>query len=229
MIGVFDYTVILTYLSAVSAGLGILASVSGGGHPYIGVFFLLFCGMCDAFDGKVARSKKNRTDYEKRFGIQIDSLSDILAFGVLPICIGTSMIRISPVFNEFMNGLSESRKEWIDMAALYSIMALYLLEGLIRLAHYNVTEEFRQNKTDAERKYYEGLPITSAAIIFPSILLLQYVSSMDITIAYFMAMCITGALFVSKIRIPKFSSKGILILVGIGMVEFIVLIIALVF
>ena len=96
MLGFYDYTVLLTYLSLVSAGTGIVVSLSGGGHPFIGVFLLLFCGLCDAFDGKVARTKKNRTDMERRYGIQIDSLSDLVAFGVLPACIGIAMLRTSP-------------------------------------------------------------------------------------------------------------------------------------
>ena len=41
MIGFYNYTTLLTYLSLVSAGLGIVISLSGGGHPFIGVFFLL--------------------------------------------------------------------------------------------------------------------------------------------------------------------------------------------
>ena len=40
------------------------------------------------FDGKVARTKKDRTDFEKDNGIQLDSLSDLLAFGLLPAAIG---------------------------------------------------------------------------------------------------------------------------------------------
>ena len=43
MIGVYDYTVILTYLSALSAGIGIIVSLNGTGHPYYGTFFLLAC------------------------------------------------------------------------------------------------------------------------------------------------------------------------------------------
>ena len=44
MIGFFDYTVILTYLSLLSAGLGVLVSLHGDGHPYWGVAFLLISG-----------------------------------------------------------------------------------------------------------------------------------------------------------------------------------------
>ena len=95
MIGFYDYTVILTYLSLLSGASGIIVCLNGIGHPYLGMFFLLFSGLCDTFDGKVARSKKNRTSQEKLFGIQIDSLSDLVAFGVLPACIGIAMLRCS--------------------------------------------------------------------------------------------------------------------------------------
>ena len=81
MIGFFDYTVWLTYASLLSAIVGIFVSLSGFGHPFIGTFFLLFSGLCDAFDGKVARTKPNRTKMERNYGIQIDSLADLVAFG----------------------------------------------------------------------------------------------------------------------------------------------------
>ena len=111
MIGVYDYTVILTYLSMISACTGIVISLSGGGHPYIGIFFLLFCGLLDAFDGKVARHKKNRTTLETNFGIQIDSLSDLVAFGVLPSCIGVALIKSAP----FFTSLTESDNPFLSV------------------------------------------------------------------------------------------------------------------
>ena len=93
MIGFYDYTVILTYLSILSGTAGIILCLNGIGHPYLGMFFLLFSGLCDTFDGKVARMKKDRTAEMKRFGIQIDSLADLIALGVLPACIGMAMFR----------------------------------------------------------------------------------------------------------------------------------------
>ena len=91
MIGYFNYTMILTYMSIASASLGIIVTLAFG-NPYAGMFCLLFSGLCDAFDGKVARTKKNRSDTERKYGIQIDSLSDIVAFGVLPVCIGVAIL-----------------------------------------------------------------------------------------------------------------------------------------
>ena len=80
MLGFYNYTMYLTYLSLASAATGIIISLTGIGHPFIGAGLLLVCGLCDAFDGKVARTKKDRTDLERRYGIQLDSLSDIVAF-----------------------------------------------------------------------------------------------------------------------------------------------------
>lgn len=56
MIGFYSYTVILTYLSLVFAMVGIHLSVIGA---YQWSFIcLMMCGICDTFDGMVARSKK---------------------------------------------------------------------------------------------------------------------------------------------------------------------------
>lgn len=223
MIGYYDYTVILTYLSLVSAGLGIFISLHGDGHPYIGVFFLLFCGLCDAFDGKVARTKKDRTEEECKFGIQIDSLSDLVAFGVLPACIGEAMLYQS---SKFPNRLTPRTGDWhnfIGPVIFFLILMLYVLVALIRLAYFNVQEEKRQKEEGGVRKYYEGLPVTSAALIFPAMMLFQFMTPDDMTLLYFVAMAVTGCLFISKLRIRKPTLKGILICIGVGAVEFIIL------
>ena len=225
MIGFYDYTVILTYLSLISSGIGIMISLSGNGHPYFGVFFLLFCGLCDAFDGKVARTKKNRSDMEKNFGIQIDSLSDMIAFGVLPACIGAAMIRTSPFL---INTLKINCGIWYCMLIrflLFAVLILYILAALIRLAYFNVTEEERQKNESCARTEYTGLPVTSASLIFPSVLLLQYIIPADITLLYILAVVLTGIAFISKFHIKKPELRGILIMVAIGTAEFIAFII----
>ena len=79
MIGVYDYTVLATYLSLAFGVSGILAAMNGS--PYSALLCLMVSGLLDAFDGRIARTKKNRTEQEKRFGIQIDSLNDVVCFG----------------------------------------------------------------------------------------------------------------------------------------------------
>ena len=82
LIGVYNYTVILTYMSLISGLVGMkLGSDLKFGADII---CLAISGICDLFDGTVARTKKNRTDDEKNFGIQLDSLCDVICFGVFP-------------------------------------------------------------------------------------------------------------------------------------------------
>ena len=231
MIGVYDYTVILTYLSMMSGVLGVLVCLHSGGHPYLGVFFLLFCGLCDSFDGKVARHKKNRTEFEKSFGIQIDSFADLVSFGVLPGCIGFAMLRTSEKFSEipvFKSSDGDNRLVLYPVL-LVTIILLYALAALIRLAYYNVTEEERSKNEGSVRKEYVGLPVTTSALIFPTIMLIQFSTNIDITPVYFAAMAITAFLFLSRIRIRKAGTAGVLIMVGIGVVEAIVLIVQMLF
>lgn len=224
MIGYYDYTVILTYLSLLSASFGIIVSLSGFGHPYIGGFFLLFCGLCDAFDGKVARTKKDRSPEEQSFGIQIDSLSDLVAFGVLPACIGSAMLKVSPLLELLGEEYGMICRKAVT-AVLTALLVLYVLAALIRLAYFNVTEEKRQKEEGGQRVFYTGLPVTSAALIFPFILLLQYIIPTDITPVYFASAVFTGIAFLSKFRIKKPGLRGILIMVGIGTVEFLLMLI----
>ena len=224
MIGFYDYTVILTYLSILSAGTGIVVALSGDGHPYIGCLFLLICGLCDAFDGKVARTKQDRTEMEKSFGIQIDSLADVVSFGVLPACIGAAMLWRS----EMLRGLfdADNAKAWNILAVkgiLFGILVLYILAAMIRLAFFNVDEEIRSRTEGGVRKYYTGLPVTSAALIFPNVLMIQYITPVDMTPLYFAVAVAVGFLFLSKIQIKKPGMRGIMILVGVGTVEFIIM------
>ena len=88
-----------------------------------------------------------RWQSDLNYGIQIDSLSDIVAFGVLPAVISISLCR----------------SRWYVIV----FAAFFVLAGLIRLAYFNVTEEQRQQETDECRKTYTGLPITASALIFP--------------------------------------------------------------
>lgn len=193
MIGFFNYTVVLTYLSLCSSVMGILFTLNCCFGRAIAC--LALSGLLDAFDGKVARTKKDRTDDEKRFGIQIDSLCDMICFGIFPV--------IFCYFSGMTGPIS------------VVILIFYTLAGLIRLAYYNVLEETRQQKTDQNRKYYNGLPITSISIILP---LLYVISSM--AGAYFLpilnvAMLITGLLFIINFhfRKPTNIQLGIIILI----------------
>lgn len=151
LIGYYNYTVVLTYMGLCSGVIGIIETMAYR-KPFIGVICLLFSGLCDAFDGKVASSRQ-RNDDEKAFGTQIDSLSDIVCFGILPviICYTSGASSIPHVV----------------------ILTLYVLCGLIRLAYYNVSESSRQKYENEPRKEYLGLPVTVSAIVIPAVYLLS--------------------------------------------------------
>ena len=223
MIGFYDYTVILTYLSLMSGTIGIMLCLNGMGHPYLGMFFLLFSGLCDTFDGKVARSKKDRTTQMKKFGIQIDSLSDLIAFGMLPACIGIAMLRYTMCIPD-LSGVTRyllTHYTLQTQIVLSLIAVLYVLAAMIRLAYFNVMEEEDQNRDETGAKIY--------TLIFPAVLLIHMLIRADLTFLYFGVMLITGGLFISKIQIKKPQNKGIATMIFFGAVECVVLIFALKF
>lgn len=193
MIGIYNYTVILTYLSLVSTVIGMFCTFTG--HMHWAIFCLAMSGLFDTFDGKVARTKKDRTEEEKSFGIQIDSLCDVVCFGAFPVAI---------CFHSGMNRVP-------GMA----ILVFYCLAGLIRLAYFNVQEERRQQETEENRKYYRGLPITSIAVILPLI----HVSSALLCQYYLpvlhLGMLITGFLFILNFRFRKPTNRELAVIIGI--------------
>ena len=199
-IGFYDYTVLLTYLSLVSAIVGILQASKG--NLLFAVLCIIFSGTCDMFDGIVARSKQGRSEDQKNFGIQIDSLCDLISFGVLPAAI---------CYAEGAKGI-----------ICCIVLVLYVLCGLIRLSYYNVSEISRQASESTPRVEYSGLPITSASIIFPIAYLLGFTVFNDIHeylyIFYTIVAFITAVLFVTPIRVKKLMTFGILVLVGVGVV-----------
>ena len=228
LIGYYDYTVILTYGSLISAMLGILVCLHGIGHPFYGVFFLLFSGLCDTFDGKIASLKKDRSKQAKAFGVQIDSLADMVAFGVLPGCIGMAMVKVSARFTEVPHiRRIEADEPFILYPILFFVIVIiYTLAALIRLAYFNVTEEERSRVETGRRSSYTGLPVTSAALIFPTILLIQYLTNQDLTLVYFGVMAVVAVLFVLRFQIRKPTGKWIALLVLIGVVEFVLFLVA---
>ncbi|MBQ6907904.1 MAG: CDP-alcohol phosphatidyltransferase family protein [Clostridia bacterium] len=218
MIGYYNYTVILTYVSLISASTGIFVSLSGNGHPYVGIIFLMISGMCDAFDGKVASTNKNRSNDEKLFGIQIDSLSDLVAFGVLPACIGVSLLKTT----HFIDNIGTLYGNSLKIAAIvviYLIFVFFVLAGMIRLAYFNVTECNFLLTAGLPKKHFTGLPITTSSMIFPTILLIQYFIKTDITAIFYLFMLITGIAFIVPFKVKKPTLKWVLIMIGIGLAE----------
>jgi CDP-diacylglycerol--serine O-phosphatidyltransferase len=198
MIGFYNYTVILTYIGFASGVTGIILA-AGCKSMFWAVFCLMLSGLCDTFDGRIARTSKNRTDDEKMFGIQIDSLSDLICFGVLPGVIGYGL----------------GMKHPLQIA----VIVFYILAALIRLAYFNVLE---LNGHESGPKMYHGLPVTSAALIFPFCYGLKLFIGHD-ALCYTIVMLLVGIAFVADFRFKKPGFKLIMLMVGIGAAEIVLI------
>ncbi|MBO5197637.1 MAG: CDP-alcohol phosphatidyltransferase family protein [Lachnospiraceae bacterium] len=181
MIGYYNYSVILTYIGLGFSVFGITLACEG--NFTAAVFCLLVSGGCDMFDGKIARAMKSRTADEKKFGIQIDSLCDLICFGVFPALLAYSMgMRSIPA---------------------KCIMVLYILAAVIRLGFFNVSEEKRQEQTEENRKEYQGLPVTTIALIFPVLYLMRSIMNERFASMLMAAMLVIAILFITNFKVKK--------------------------
>lgn len=201
LLGYYDYTVILTYCGMLFAFYGILCVL--GQKYWEAILCLMFSGVCDMFDGAVASTKEGRTEQEKNFGIQIDSLSDLISFGVLP-----------GIFVYMICGKSR-------FAAV--VASAFVLCALIRLAYFNVLEAERQKKSEGKRKSYLGVPVTTIAVLLPIVYIL-YDHRICKRVIYFPLLLIAmGIGYLSPVEIKKPGVIGKIGLIVLGALEAIAL------
>ena len=182
IVGKWNKSVILTYAGLILAVLGMFLAFTQEKINYA-FCCLMVAGICDLFDGMVARRCK-RTEEEKKFGIELDSIVDTMSFIALPICIFISM------------GLVQV---WDVL-----IFMLFAVAGVARLAYFNI------DTADSEKaiKYYTGLPVTYTALIFPLLYLLKL--PLEENIFLWIVRCaivIVSVLQILKIKVVK--PKGI--------------------
>ena len=186
LLGYYNYTVVLTYLGMISGFIGITHAFKGNIDQ--AVICLMISGVCDMFDGTIAATM-DRSVQEKCFGIQIDSLSDLICFGVLPAIIVYS--------------LNQSR------ISLY-ISALYVLCALIRLAYFNVEEQERQKETNEKREFYYGMPVTLSSLFLPLLYKLSGILSDKPGPVLMVTLLFMSGSFLSPCRIKKPKLSGTL-------------------
>ncbi len=208
MIGVYNYTVVATYLASIIGVCGIFASAQG--NILQALLCLVISGFLDSIDGKIARTKKDRTDVEKAFGIQIDSLNDIICFGMLPASLAFSMI-------------SEWKGGKVPVWA-WLVLAFFTLAGLIRLAYFNVTCE-EQTPEPGKRRYYVGLPITTSALVLPFLFVLATLIPSAATLIFVAGLLITAVLYICPFHITKPGLPAILCFCALGVAEMAVVIV----
>lgn len=172
-IGKWNPSVILTYIGVGFSIIGIYLSLSE--RMEYAISCLMIAGICDLFDGKIARSIK-RNKEEERFGIELDSLVDVVSFLVFPIIL---LLKITDVFS-------------------LGISIFFAICGISRLAFFNILHK-------KERlAYFRGLPVTYIALILPIIYLLHNMVEKEIFIRIFQITFIgMGFLYILDIKIPK--------------------------
>lgn len=132
---------LLTYVS-LAAGLGAMRMAWAGSVAGAGAL-LAFAVVADTFDGRFARMFRS-TDFDRAFGVQVDSLSDTVAFGAAPVVCTTLLAQSDP-----------GPAWWI-------VACLYVACAVTRLAFYNLAHEPRG---------FIGLPVPLAALIWSTGLL----------------------------------------------------------
>ena len=183
LIGVYNPTICLTYIGVFCAIIGIGLLLCAGPMD-TAMILLILSGVCDMFDGVVARRFK-RTEQEKQFGIQLDSLADTVSFVVFP-----AVILLAVTLCHLLCMI---------------IACFYVFAGIMRLGWFNVTAE--DNKG-----FYQGLPVTFSALIFPLCYLVLRLLNLDIFhIVYPVLLACVGLLFILNFRMKKPGIKVLLL------------------
>lgn len=150
--------------------------MSASGKFEYAAWLILLALIFDGLDGRVARL----TNTTSKFGVEFDSLADIVSFGVAP----------AMLLYQYC-GMDYGRYGMV-------VSGLYVVFGAIRLARFNVTT------SEIEPSVFIGVPIPTAAV-FVSILILLYEKY---TINYYIPLLIitlfVAVLMVSNIRYPSF-------------------------
>lgn len=162
----------------VLSGLFAIISIING-DTILAAQFMLLAVICDALDGTLAR--KFKKDRSPIFGETIDSLADMVSFGVAPAVI---LYNIIPTVFVFIP------------------MLLLVICGILRLTRYNVIASQQSGPTTV----FVGLPIPTSALMLAIIIL----SGIDNPYLIIIVMTALAILMVSSVDYVKVSNKKII-------------------
>ena len=160
-------------------------------HVYIACSLIVFAFVFDILDGRIARWRQKSS----AMGRELDSLADIISFGVAPAIIA---------YGCGMRGLFDC-----------VVLVFFVVCGVSRLARYNITAVALSEGGD-KVKYFEGTPIPTSLLLVCLMLLAASNDALrerlwfgEIVISGFsfhplvLLFAISGSLMISRIRIPK--------------------------
>ncbi|MFR5856826.1 MAG: sulfatase-like hydrolase/transferase [Bacilli bacterium] len=175
-IGQFRPCDLLTMFGTIMAFIGMIMAINN--HFTISIICLMICGICDGFDGTLAR-RHNYSESQKVYGSELDSLSDVISFGAFP-AILTYLIS-----NNIYAGL---------------ICIIYLMCGVIRLTYFNMLNITKEGKKGT----FVGIPITTVAIVYPLVfLIIRFINFELLKWVMPGVLLLLSIFFVLKISIPK--------------------------
>lgn len=202
-LGVYNPSIVVSYLGVLFSILAMMALIVDPFDPvdplYLSMALLFLAGICDLLDGTIARSIE-RSAMEKRFGVELDSLSDIVSFVVLPVLILM-----------YACGFS-----WHSLLVAF----LYVFAGSMRLGWFNLT-------VDEANGYFTGVPVTFSSVLLPVTVASLKVLDLGIHIpAVIEVLClILGLLFILNFRMKRMGLLGGTIWVVIGSMSFVALLV----
>ncbi len=169
VLGHWNGSVVLTYAGVAAAILGMALT-----NPASGFVCLVVAGVADLFDGVVAR-RFDRTAEQQAFGVQLDSLADMVGFVALPIVLA----------------LRTTGDAWWQPLVLIG----YAVAAIARLAYFNVITEAPAD--------YHGLPVTYAALALPLVYLLGRAVPSVYPPVLWTALAVLASAYVVDVRIAK--------------------------
>lgn len=191
----------LTILNLLLGCIAIIIAFKGQ-NEYHASWFILMAAIMDFLDGMVAKALNAKSD----FGAQLDSLADIVSFGVAP------SILIFNWLNMVLTKLSEqSTYEWVSANFIQNLIILcsllFAVGAAIRLARFNISV--------SDKNYFNGLPTPAAALVIASIWLIIntettiWISKLIWNIYFvFFVLILLVFLMVSKIRMISLKFDG---------------------
>jgi CDP-diacylglycerol--serine O-phosphatidyltransferase len=173
-----------------------LEAITGNGQSHLdwAAIAILFAIPFDALDGRIARMTNTCSD----FGKELDSLADVITFGVAP-----SLLAFVWGFHFLPDSINPDLRQHLIQAGAF-ICFLFLLSGASRLARFNISHDAQpRNPGRPGRKYFVGMPIPAAAGLLAATIHLCYgipVAYWWIAVPWLGLVALAGFLMVSTWR-----------------------------